>query len=97
LVCTAFHGFKKNYVANHKNENKLDNHYTNLEWLTSKENTIYSIGKKVKQINADTNEIIKTYSTIKEARESFDKGCFNKISDSCNTGKVYKGFKWEWA
>ena len=31
------------YVVNHKNENKLDNNATNLEYITYRENTIYSM------------------------------------------------------
>jgi len=32
----------KLYVVNHKNENKLDNHIDNLEYITYKDNTLYN-------------------------------------------------------
>lgn len=32
-----------NYVVNHKDENKLNNHINNLEYITYKENTLYSM------------------------------------------------------
>ena len=41
---------------NHKDENKLNPHYTNLEWVTIKENTIYYINrKKYRQVIAEIN------------------------------------------
>lgn len=30
-------------IVNHKDENKLNNHYSNLEWVTEKQNTQYSL------------------------------------------------------
>jgi hypothetical protein len=39
LVCIAFHGPRPpGLVVNHKDANKLNNHYTNLEWITHGEN-----------------------------------------------------------
>jgi len=43
-------------IVNHKDENKKNPHYTNLEWVTQKENMIYSANRKrfnmvVKHIN----------------------------------------------
>lgn len=38
-------------VVHHKDENKLNNHYSNLEWTTLAQNTIYSIGKKCCMLN----------------------------------------------
>ena len=37
---------KKRGVVNHKDENKWNNCFRNLEWVTSQENTIYSIEYK---------------------------------------------------
>ena len=44
LVCMSFYPFMDNrdyskYVANHKNNDRLNNHLSNLEWCTSIENT----------------------------------------------------------
>lgn len=33
-------------IVHHKDENKLNNNYKNLEWTTLTQNTVYSIGKK---------------------------------------------------
>ena len=33
-------------IVNHKDENKLNPHYINLEWVTTQENIIYSANKK---------------------------------------------------
>ncbi|KAI9307858.1 hypothetical protein BJ944DRAFT_228249 [Cunninghamella echinulata] len=44
----AYNGPSKNrnFVVNHKNENKLDNRITNLEWCSASDNIAYSIGTR---------------------------------------------------
>ena len=46
----------KNYVVNHINENKLDNHLHNLEYITYSENTKYSANNN-RTINNSTFDI----------------------------------------
>lgn len=46
LVMEVFLG-KSDLVVNHKDENKLNNTLSNLEYVTRKENTQYSLAKKV--------------------------------------------------
>ena len=45
LVCWVFNGEKPGpeYQVNHKDGNRQNNHYTNLEWLTQRENIIHSM------------------------------------------------------
>lgn len=40
-------------VVNHKDEDKKNNHHTNLEWMTSGENTRYSIPTRMKKAMED--------------------------------------------
>ena len=42
LVAKAFcDGYEEGLVVNHKDLNKTNNHYSNLEWITPKENSIH--------------------------------------------------------
>lgn len=91
----------------HLNGNKLDNHYTNLKWVTSSEINILNIKnnpgmydnqkKKVAKLDKKTGELLETYESLRDAARLTG---FNKqnISKVCN-GKVNSasGFKWKFA
>jgi hypothetical protein len=88
-----------NYVVNHIDKNRLNNNISNLEWITQKENIIHGCGRKIAKINKDTNEIIKTYNTIREAYEELNKPWNSLISKVCKGEKGRKtiyGFKWKY-
>ncbi len=61
---------KTKNVVNHIDENKKNNYYKNLEWVTQRENVIHSHGKKVIQLDLETGEKINTYRSIIEAAHS---------------------------
>jgi hypothetical protein len=102
LVATYFIEGKteKRNCVNHKDENGQNNHYTNLEWSTNQENIEYSCGIKIKQINKDTNEIIKEFKSIQSAcrfynyntngHATISKCCRGILKSAC-------GYKWEHA
>ena len=93
LVANAFlKGLHKGLQVNHKDENKLNNNLTNLEYLTPKENSNYgtrnmrmsvSLGKRVRVFYKDGKT--KDYLTIRQAAKD------NKIDQSsicaCLKGK----------
>lgn len=87
----------KNKIVNHKDECKINNKWTNLEWLNNhRENTVYSTGKKIKQINKDTDEIINKFNCIKDAYRYLNKHIKSQGIQKCLRGEqtISYGFKW---
>lgn len=88
---------KTNYV-NHIDENRLNNHYKNLEWCTNKYNITYSVGKKVNQIDISNGHIIQTFNSLAEAAKSCGKDNAMCIIRVCQgVKKSAYGFKWSYA
>lgn len=102
LVATYFVNGKTNEknIVNHKDENKGNNHYKNLEWMTNQENVEYSCGKKVKQLDKKTNNIIRTFVSIQQACKFHNYGKNSHVTISkCCRGilKTAYNFRWEYA
>lgn len=85
---------KERCYVNHKDENKLNTNADNLEWCTQAENMRYSLGKAVRQIDNKTNEVMRVFMSIAEAKEIT--GAYG-ISTACQ-GKIKTsgGYKWEY-
>jgi len=88
---------KEYNIVNHIDEDKLNNNLNNLEWCTHKENVTHTSGKKIKQININTNEVIKIFDSVNEAFRKLNKQYGNNIRLACNgERKSAFGYKWEW-
>lgn len=96
-----FEDIGKKYVVNHKDEIKTNNYYKNLQWMTRQSNTAYSLGKAVKQIDKDTNEVLNIFKSIKDACDFLDvpRSNYGPTIGQCCAGKknvkTCRGYKWE--
>lgn len=103
LVATMFIPNPNNLPqVNHKDEDKQNNKFDNLEWCTNRYNQEYgtkwerqkenSHKKEVVQLSKD-NEIIKIWESIREAnRNGYNRTC---IYECCvGTQKIHRGYKW---
>ncbi|QKF93807.1 HNH endonuclease with NUMOD4 motif [Fadolivirus algeromassiliense] len=101
LVAIHFIGNKPsdNHMVNHKDKNKLNNHYTNLEWLTNHENIAHAHGKKIRKLDIDTEEELAVYDSIIEAcnENNLDGNKRIGVSKCCRgINKTAFGYKWEY-
>jgi hypothetical protein len=112
LVALAFIENPENKSdVNHKDKNKLNNHISNLEWLSRKENNIHrckdiyiKTNKPIYRLDKDTNEILEKFNSIEEAGiwATNNNYTSNSHNGRNNIGKcLYRksniayGFKWE--
>ncbi len=87
----------ENRVVNHIDENKFNNYYKNLEWVTMRQNTIHSVGKKVSQHDKKTGELIKIYNSIADAAKCVNGDDSGIISCCKGKLKTSRGYKWKYA
>lgn len=67
IVASAFVDGDNSLEVNHIDENGLNNHYTNLEWVTSKQNSRHSNAKRVYQY--DMNGMVRVYESGSDVKE----------------------------
>lgn len=97
LMFTFKNNIDNKPVVNHIDENKLNNNLDNLEWMTQQENSAHSRGKKVRQIDMETNECIKIFNCIQDIYREFNKQYSSTIRKVCNgQRKSLYGYKWKW-
>lgn len=87
-------------IVNHKDGNKKNNHFDNLEWCTSSENTQHyykNVGKqckKVKQCDKDNN-IIEIFNSLSSAAKSINVIPQN-LSKIIKKRSIFKNYFWSW-
>jgi hypothetical protein len=82
--------------VDHIDENKQNNNYNNLQWISSKENTRKSQSKKIRQKTLN-GELIKIWDGFGHIQEEL--GLHKSNIQKCCAGIKYKtayGYKWEY-
>jgi hypothetical protein len=89
--------------VNHKDCNKLNNHYTNLEWVTSSENMLHmysnnrsSRAKQVMQYSLD-GALLSTFHSTKEAARLTGISANNIATAARGATNTAGGYMWEYA
>lgn len=96
LVAVHFcDGYQEGLVVNHKDGNKLNNHVTNLEWVTRSENDLHAYRHNLREphpcqfkhrifaYDLKTGELVKIYNNTEECSEDLNVARPN-IYNCCN-------------
>lgn len=83
-------------VVNHMDEDRINNYFKNLEWTTSRKNTIHSLGKPVAQIDMKTGKTIKEFDCISSAAESVKKPNPVPNISACCHGRLPSAYGYRW-
>lgn len=84
----------KIYV-NHIDENKQNNIYKNLEWVTASQNSLHSLSKKVYQYDLQGN-FINVFNSIKDAaiKTNVSECSISSVTSSTNKSLTSGGYIW---
>jgi hypothetical protein len=100
-------GYKPGLTVNHKDLNKRNNHFSNLEWITQEDNakhawkhgkcinTVKSSEKKIVATNVTTGEERLFDSAVDASKEGFSVHSISKCAHK-KMGK-HRGFYWRFA
>ncbi|WP_010291254.1 HNH endonuclease [Kurthia massiliensis] len=112
LVALAFvPGYEEDLQVNHIDENKANNHYTNLEWVSARENnnhgtrTERAANSLSQPVEAITDGVIFTFKSTQHAHEfGFNGGSVSAAcrgvyckKNSHGGTNFYKGYEWRYA
>ncbi len=103
-------GYHKDYVVNHKDENKTNNRSDNLEWVSFNGNVVFSVKKDSKgrcssrwknttpvQQLTENGEIVKTWDSPRDVKVSLGYSDWS-IKQCCEgVRKMAYGYKWRYA
>lgn len=95
LVCNLFNNnYKVGLVVNHIDENKTNNYYKNLEWVSIDKNNKHSKNTSISMLD-EKKKIIKTFVSHTEAYKYLNKKYTGNIQKQIKKNKKAYGYYWK--